>query len=400
MTPARPRSFPRFAVACGEEASDPVVRHEGRYVRVDELAASGHLERQDADLADVAGLGVRWWRYGMPWRLTEPEPGVYDWSLWDRAFAACERHGLEPVVDLCHFGLPDHYPGFCDPAWVDGFLRYVDEFLARYPEPRFFTPVNEPSITAQCSGRWGLWNDRRASRRDHFRALAHCTLANVEAIARITADREGWWIGAEAFGCHVAATPDDEPAAREARELEQLVWDLHFGVEPAASVADVADLVPAAVLDRIAAHPIGTERVVAGHDVYPVSVHLHGEREEPLTLEERVAAYDAEARRWYQRYGRPFWVAETSNLGLPVGDGPRWLTALVDVLDGLAADGLPVRGICWYSRGDQVDWQTMLARPVGEVTEVGMFDAERRPRPVAAAYAELAAAHVEHGVAE
>lgn len=389
----RPTELPPFLVACGEEASDPLVWHEGHEVRVDELAASRHLDHQDADLGDVAGLGIRWWRYGMPWRLTEPEPGVYDWSLWDRALAACERHGLEPIVDLCHFGLPDHYAGFCDPDWVEGFGRYVEAFLARYPEPRFFTPVNEPSMTAQCSGRWGIWNDRRASRADHLLALAYATLANVEAIARIDADRGGWWVGAEAFGCHVAAGPEDEPAAQEARELDQLVWDLHFGVEPAASVADVADHVPASVLGRIAARPVRTERVLAGHDVYPVSVHLHGERPEPLSIEERLAAYDAEARRWFARYGRRFWVAETSNLGLDVDDGPRWLDGLVGVLDGLRADGVPADGICWYSRGDQYDWHTMLARPVGEVTEVGLFDAARRRRPVADAYEELARRH-------
>lgn len=81
-------SFPDFAWASGEEASDPRVEHEGRTVRVDELARSGHMERLDVDLADVASLGVRVWRYGMPWRLTETTPGRYDWALWDRAVAA------------------------------------------------------------------------------------------------------------------------------------------------------------------------------------------------------------------------------------------------------------------------------------------------------------------------
>jgi hypothetical protein len=140
--------FPTFAVACGEEGSDPLVLHDGRVVRVDQYRASGHLHRLDGDLADVGQLGVKVWRYGMPWRLTEPEPGVYDWTLWDRALEACRRHGLQPVIDLCHFGLPDHYGGFCDSGWVDGFARYLDAFLARYPEPRWFTPVNEPGITA------------------------------------------------------------------------------------------------------------------------------------------------------------------------------------------------------------------------------------------------------------
>ena len=62
------RDFPAFAVALGEEGSDPLVLHEGELVRVDEYAASGHYDRMDADLADVAALGVRVWRYGMPCR--------------------------------------------------------------------------------------------------------------------------------------------------------------------------------------------------------------------------------------------------------------------------------------------------------------------------------------------
>jgi hypothetical protein len=388
---ASPATFPDFAVACGEEASDPRVLHAGSVVRVDELTASAHWQHQDADLAAVAALGVRIWRYGMPWRLAEPEPGVYDWTQWDRALAACERHGLVPVVDLCHFGLPDHYPGFCDPAWVAGFARYVEAFLARYPEPMFFTPVNEPMITAMCSGYLGIWNDRRSSRADYMTALAHVTLANLEAIARIGADRGGWWIGAEGFGCHVAVTAADEATAASARALEQLVWDLHFGVAPRAEVADVEALVDEAILSRIRALAGPTERVVVGHDVYPVSISVHGTRDDPLTIDERIHAYEHEARLWFDRYQRPFWVAETSNLGLDVTDGPRWLDRLVATLDRLRADGLPAHGLCWYSRGDQFDWHTMLTRPVGEVTEVGLFDADRVARPVAATMARLAA---------
>jgi hypothetical protein len=219
-------------------------------------------------------------------------------------------------------------------------------------------------------------------------------LANLEALARVNADRNGWWIGAEGFTAHVAATDADETAADDARALEQLVWDLHFGVEPRAQVADVVDAISSEVRARIdqLAMTMTSDRVVAGHDFYPVSFAVHG-RQVPLTIDERVAAYEREARAWFARYGRPFWVAETSNLGLDVADGPRWLASLVDGLDRLIADDLPVRGICWYSRGDQYDWQSALLEPVGAVTEVGLFDAARAARPVAADYARLATRH-------
>lgn len=388
--------FPTFAVACGEEASDPLVRHGGRTVRVDELAASGHLERMDGDLADVAGLGVSVWRYGMPWRATEVAPGEYDWTLWDRAFEACRRHGLQPVVDLCHFGLPDHYPGFVDIGWVDGFARYVEAFLARYPEPRWFTPVNEPGITALFSARLGMWNDRATTEDEHFVALANVVRANLEALARIRADRDGWWIGAEGFGCDLA-DPDDEEglrAAAEARDVQQAVWDLHFGLPLRGPAARLPEVVADDVLVRIGelVDVVPGDRIVAGHDIYPVSVAVHGTRaRRPLTIADRVAAYEATAAEWYERYRVPFWVAETSNLGLTVEEGPEWLATLAGALVAMGERGLPVRGICWYSRGDQFDWQTALTLPVGAVTEVGLFDADRRPRPVARAYAELAA---------
>lgn len=382
--------FPDFAVASGEEASDPVVSHDGADVRVDQLALSRHLENQDADLAAVAGLGVDLWRYGMPWRLTEVDQGTYDWTLWDKALAACETHELTPIIDLCHFGLPDHYSGFCDRDWVEGFTRYVDAFLGRYREPMFFTPVNEPMITAMCSGYLGFWNDRRSSRADYMVALANLTLANLEGIARVASDRSGWWIGAEGFGTHIAASAEDQADADDARALEQLVWDLHFGIEPRPEVADVASVVPDATLSQIDALAGPTDRVIAGHDVYPVSFTLHGQRETPLSITERTEAYEAEARAWFQRYGRPFWVAETSNLGLEVEDGPRWLAELTGALDRLRSDKVPARGICWYSRGDQHDWQTMLTAPVGDVTEVGLFDVGRNARPVADDFADLA----------
>src|SRR5690606_10406434 len=146
---------------------------------------------------------------------------------------------------LCHFGLPDHYSGFCEPEWVEGFIRYVDAFLDRYREPVLFTPVNEPMITASCSALLGFWNDRRASLADYGTALSHVVLANLEAFSRISADRDGWWIGAEGFGCHVAVTPDDEAAARQARAIEHLTWDLHLGVAPPTEVDGVTEVLDA-----------------------------------------------------------------------------------------------------------------------------------------------------------
>lgn len=379
-------SLPPFVWSVGEEGSDPIVLRDGVPFRHDQYAQSGHLERMEDDLAAIAALGVGLVRYGMPWRRAEPEPGRYDWTWWDRAFAACDRAGLEPVVDLLHFGLPDHHPRFADPAWVEGFVRYVDAFIARYPEPRLVTPVNEPGITALCTARFGAWNDRLASEADHARVLALVVLANLEALARFRADRPTAWIGSEGFTVPAAVgTPAEEVARRRAQGW--LVWDLHLGREPEPGGAELLAHVDDGVLGRIADLAV-TDGLIAGHDVYPVSVSAPP-GEDPGVVE-RVAACRDELVRWHDRYQVPFWIAETSNLSLPVDQQVPWLDALSAACADLHRSGRPVRGLCWYSRGDQYDWQTMLLEPTGAVTEVGLFDTERRARPVAARFAALA----------
>lgn len=397
-------AFPDWVWASGEECSDPLVHVEEAdgsrtTSRVDELGGCGHLDRMEDDCADVAALGATVLRYGMPWQRTEVAPGVYDWSLWDRALAAADAAGIEVVVDLCHFGLPDHlcgpgaaHAGFTDPVWVDSFIRYVEAFLARYREPRWFTPVNEPTTTAFCSALWGAWNDGATSFEDYGRALVLCELADALAAAVIRADRPAWFPGAEALSipCRVDPSRSDDAELQVSRWFAAL--DLRTGrpLDPAAEPLLAA--VPDGWLDRLA-EVAGTEGVIAGHDLYPVSLQAWGapgEAPVELTIADRVDAWAVFARRCSQRYGVPIWVAETSNLGLDPDDGPAWLHALHAVCETLRGDGVDVRGICWYSRGDQLDWDTALVPPAGVTTRVGLYDMDRRPRPAAGAFARLA----------
>ena len=55
----------------------------------------------------------------------------------------------------------------------------------------------------------------------------------------------------------------------------------------------------------------------------------------------------------------------------------------------LREQGVPVLGFTWFSLIDQVDWDSALALDRGVVNPLGLYDLERRPRPVAAAYKEL-----------
>jgi hypothetical protein len=381
--------WPEFVWSIGEEGSDPIVDVDGVPFRHDQYAQSGHYDMMSQDLGSIAALGVEVVRYGMPWRFAEPAPGEYNWALWDRALAACDDAGLTPVIDLLHFGLPDHYRGFADPVWIEGFCRYVDAFLARYRVPMWFTPVNEPGITAALTARWGLWNDRLSTPADHARVLGNIVLANLEAVARIRADRDGWLISSEGFDVFVDPSSTAPQKLERRRAVSWLVWDLHFGNEPLPAAAKYLDPIDDATRGRIANLAVH-DHVIAGHDFYPTSVQCVDRSTPEWTIAERVALGMETLRAWHQRYRQPFWISETSNLSLPVGEQVPWLTGLVGGLDRLRGEGLPVRGLCWYSRGDQYDWQTALAKPTGAITEVGLFDTARAVRPIASVFHEFA----------
>ncbi len=63
---------------------------------------------------------------------------------------------------------------------------------------------------------------------------------------------------------------------------------------------------------------------------------------------------------------------------------PSWLwKQWVNILR-MRRDGVPVLGFTWYSLIDQIDWDCELAEKNGTVNACGLYDLDRKPRPVAA----------------
>jgi beta-glucosidase len=54
-------------------------------------------------------------------------------------------------------------------------------------------------------------------------------------------------------------------------------------------------------------------------------------------------------------------------------------------------DGVPIVGFTWYSLTDQIDWDSALREKKGNVNPLGLYDLDRRIRPVGKAYKHLIA---------
>ena len=79
-------------------------------------------------------------------------------------------------------------------------------------------------------------------------------------------------------------------------------------------------------------------------------------------------------------------LAETNNHADRAVD---WLAETWNDTLALRDEGLPVRGFCWYSLTDQVDWDTCMREANDRVNSFGLLDMDRVRRPVGDAYAEL-----------
>src|SRR3982750_4100783 len=158
--------MPQFLFAVGIEGSYPVISDgQGGTIRQDQFESCGHYDRWREDLELVRGLGVRHVRWGPPLHRTWLGPGRYDWDFCDAVLARMAELGLLPILDLCHFGLPDWLGNsFQNPDFPPAFAEFAAAAARRYPRIRLFTPVNEIYICARFSAELGWWNERMTSR--------------------------------------------------------------------------------------------------------------------------------------------------------------------------------------------------------------------------------------------
>ena len=144
--------------ATGIENSIPTINH-GK-TRVDEMEVCGHYQRWREDFDCVQEVGINFLRYGPPIHKTYLGPGKFDWDFTDLTFAELKRREITPIVDLCHFGLPDWLGNFQNPDFPRLFADYCGAFAERFPWVQLYTPINEMFICAVFSAKYGWWNEQ------------------------------------------------------------------------------------------------------------------------------------------------------------------------------------------------------------------------------------------------
>ena len=375
-----------FLFATGIENSYPTIAGGAR---IDQMQKCGHYARWQDDFALVRETGLNALRYGPPYYLVHVAPDRFDWSHADAQMHALRDMDITVIADLCHFGVPSWLGGFQDPAFPVLFAEYARAFARRYPWVRYFTPVNEIFVGASFSALRGWWNECQSSDAAFVRALRNMCMAHELAVEAILAERP------DAIIVQGESIEHFHPAGRAAQQqadrwngIKHLSLDLTMGHELGRGMAQYLNE------NGVTSNDLSffRERRAVGQrwlgvDYYPTCEHRitstgrQSVSRTPMGFKRLASAY-------YHRYKVPIFYCETN---LVSGKAVDWLDHQWSDLMAMRAEGIPVTGFTWYSLTDQIDWQHALRVERNDLHPVGLYDLERKIRPVGHRYKAIIA---------
>jgi beta-glucosidase/6-phospho-beta-glucosidase/beta-galactosidase len=380
---------PSFMFATGIECSIPTIEN-GR-VRIDQMEKCSHYKfwQQDFDL--VEELGVRFLRYGPPLHKTFLAAGKFDWDFADSAFNDLLRRDIVPIVDLCHFGVPDWIGNFQNPDFPQLFASYARVFAERFPWVQLYTPINEMFICATFSALYGWWNEQLASDLAFVNALKNIVKANVLAMEVILDVRpDAIFIQSESSEYFHAENPNAIAPAEIMNAKRFLSLDLNYGRR---IDSEMYEYLMDNGMTRDEYHFFLERRFkhhcIMGNDYYVTNEHRVSA--DGLTRAAgEVLGYDGITWQYYDRYRLPVMHTETNlTQGANGNEAADWLWKQWANVLRVRNDGIPITGFTWYSLTDQIDWDSALREQNNHVNAVGLFDLDRKIRPVGTAYKQL-----------
>ncbi len=375
-----------FMFATGIECSYPTIKNGT--VRRDQLRECGHYDRYKEDLGLVKEMGLNVLRYGLPYYSMHKGPGQFDWEFADLAMAEIKRLGITPILDLMHFGVPDWIGDFQNPELPVHFSDFCAAVAERYPWVRYYTPVNEIYVTARISGKDGVWNEQLKTDRGFVTALKHCVAASIMGNQQIAKRRNDCVIVQSESAEYIhelCATPS--AATQLDNELRFLSLDLLYANPPSTTVG-MYMMDNGLTRDEynwfMAGKPPGYQ--IMGNDYYGRNERIKLPDGRVETSMDVLGWYEI-TRDYYERYHMPVMHTETNVF--EADQAPIWLYKQWVSIMRMRRDGVPVLGFTWYSLIDQIDWDSQLGELNNHVNECGLFDLDRKPRPVAEAYKSL-----------
>jgi beta-glucosidase/6-phospho-beta-glucosidase/beta-galactosidase len=311
--------------------------------------------------------------------------------------AELEEFGPEPIIDLCHFGVPAWLGNLQNPDIGKALQEYAAAFAERFPWVRFYTPVNEMYVCARMSALDGLWNEQLHDEGAYGRAAWNLADASIRMSDALLERRpDAILINGESSEFYQPCCPDPEieKIAKAANERRFLPLDLIFAHKLSPDMHELlyAQGISTADIEKRERRKV-PRRSILGVDYYEWNERLIDREGHARALGELFGWYVIASQYW-QRYRRPMMHTETNKMD--AHGAARWLWRQWHNVQLLAKSGVPLVGFTWYSLTDQIDWSIGIAEAIGLVYPVGLFDLNRESRIVGLAYKHLIDLYKDH----
>jgi beta-glucosidase len=359
---------------------------------LDEYQLMGHYDHWRADLDLVQEIGVGAIRWGVPWYRVEPLQEEFDWRWTDQVIPyLVEQLKVLPIIDLMHYGCPFWLRReFAAAEYPEAVAAYAAAFAQRYKSlVHWYTPINEPLVTALFCGKRGLWPPYLRSDSGYVQIILQLIRGMKLTVDAIRSnDSSAMIVAVEASGLSRSARQELAALAIEEEQRGFLTYDLYMG-----KVTHEHPLYPWLIRNGASVHELdaltGEQSPIdaMGLNFYPQwsTTQLYLDKRGRLSyrpVEQDGAGFATMIESYYRRYGVPIIVTETSARG-DLDIRARWLESSVAAIRQLRSKGIPVLGYTWFPLFTMIDWKYRFGRgPLEEYRlDLGLYTLSRNGGP-------------------
>lgn len=377
--------------------------------------ACDHYNRYEQDIALLAKAGLNAYRFSIEWARIEPEEGRFDEgeiAHYSKVIACCKAHGVEPVVTLLHFTSPKWLivkGGWENEETVAYFVRYakyVTEQLGS--ELRYICTINEANMGLQLAAiakRFQLMAAQAAK--------APQTAKGAEGTVQVGMNFEKMMENmkyAAAENAEVFGTPKPQVFVSEhTAEGDALIMRAHAAARDAIKALYPGIKVGVTLsMHDLQAEPGGEAFAGAAWEeefthylpyikdddflgVQNYTRTLYGESgqlpapEGAALTQMNYEVYPQALENVLRRVAKDFKgdMLVTEN-GIATADDAQRVDFIEKALAGVQrciADGLPVKGYCYWSLMDNFEWQKGFAMQFGLIAVDRQNNLTRTPKP-------------------
>lgn len=326
----------RTFLQAGFECSTHKLR-SGR--RLDLLHSTKHDCIAWKDYLRLQAFGMRTVRIGARWHLIEASPRIYRFDSLCCLLDAAGEAGTEVILDLLHFGWPDHLDIF-DPCFPQEFGRFVYALTAFLKQSgkrcRMFAPVNEISFLSWAGGDVGVINPHTHGRDNELKRIlvraattaSEILLNEVNNVRLISPDPVIHIIGDSDI-------PGDQVEAEMYRLAQFQAWDMISGT----------------MAPELGGRPEYLD--IIGVNFYDRNQWIHNSTCLPVS-DRRYRPFHKILEEVWQRYRRPLFVSET---GTEDDARAEWFNYICDEVVTAHYMRVPVHGICLYPILNHPGWE-------------------------------------------